>query len=639
MAVSWENTGYDFAALVTPGADNDDLKVLLHNFGSQAKTIGMRVWRLDPGSYRVTVGSDANHDDTMDSVSQDFTMELAERGQTVPIELPAQRLHVVEVEQLSSRGVTWTDLTDVALASADVILTPERPVAGETVRADITIHNLGSVTARDIDIAAFGTTLDEGGDLLSSVAVTLLEAPNDLQPKTAQVTLNFVLPTDINPVYFSIQIDPWNKISEITERNNLVVYQNEDLTSPVEIEWIGLGPASQDPPDPDADSDGMLDVWEGEHGLDSSDPSDAGLDNDGDGFTNLAEYEGETDPNDGKVHPYLVVCGLGESASGWSEGLYGDYSQKSWFRVGWSTYNEANGEARVATGDIDGDGKDEVILGLGPVSGNSGVPGGWFEILDDDESRLGWGRVSWSSYNSENGETWPACGDVDGDGVDEIVIGFGSGGAGWFEVFEYGSGTVSHKAWVRVRWSAYGTSDGEVRPACGDVDSDGRDEIVVGLGSSGSGWFEVFDDGEAGYADLGWQRVLWNEYNGINGETRPACGDIDGDGVDEIVIGLGSGSAGWVEVFEYGGQGLAHRDWVRVRYQSYNDANGETRPVCGDIDGDGRDEVVVGLGQGGGGYVAVCDDASQGYGHLAWARVHWQAHNTNNGETWPGVKK
>ena len=71
-------------------------------------------------------------------------------------------------------------------------------------------------------------------------------------------------------------------------------------------------------------------------------------------------------------------------------------------------------------------------------------------------------------------------------------------------------------------------------------------------------------------------------------ETRPACGDVDGDGVDEIVIGLGSGGAGWVEVFEYGGQGLTHRDWVRVRYQAYNGMNGETRPACGDVDGDGK---------------------------------------------------
>jgi len=223
--------------------------------------------------------------------------------------------------------------------------------------------------------------------------------------------------------------------------------------------------------------------------------------------------------------------------------------------------------------------------------------------------------------------------------VDEIVIGLGSGGSGWFEVLDYASGVVSHKAWVQVRWSGYRSSDGETRPACGDIDGDGRDEIVVGLGSSGAGWFEVFDDGTAGYGHLSWPRVSWNAYNSANGESRPACGDVDGDGVDEIVIGLGSSGSGWFEVFEYEGGRAVHRDWVRVRYKDYNSQDGESRPVCGDIDGDGRDEIVVGLGQGGGGYMEVFDDASAGYGHLAWPRVHWQAAVSANGETWPGVKK
>jgi hypothetical protein len=396
----------------------------------------------------------------------------------------------------------------------------------------------------------------------------------------------------------------------------------------------GAGPVN-----PDLDSDGMPNIWEVQHGLNQEDPSDAAMDNDADGFTNLTEYEGDTDPNDPKLHPYLLVSGLGGSSEGWAEAFYGDYTQKGWLHVGWSSYTAVNGEARLATGDIDGDGKDEIVMGLGPVEGDSAIPAGWFGVLDDDHSHLGWGRIGWSGYNSSNGETWPACGDVDGDGVDEIIIGLGSGGSGWIEVFDYISGQVSHKAWVQVRWSAYRASDGEVRPACGDVDGDGRDEIVVGLGSSGSGWFEVFDDGVAGYGHLSWSKVSWNAYNNAHGESRPACGDIDGDGVDEIVMGLGSGGSGWFEVFEYEAGQVTHRDWVRVGYKAYNSEDGETRPVCGDLDGDGRDEIVVGLGQAGGGYMEVFDDASNGYTHLAWPRIHWQAAVSANGETWPGVKK
>lgn len=47
----------------------------------------------------------------------------------------------------------------------------------------------------------------------------------------------------------------------------------------------------------DADLDGMPDDWEGEQGLSSADPADALLDADGDGRSNLAEFQAGTDPH------------------------------------------------------------------------------------------------------------------------------------------------------------------------------------------------------------------------------------------------------------------------------------------------------------------------------------------------------
>ena len=47
----------------------------------------------------------------------------------------------------------------------------------------------------------------------------------------------------------------------------------------------------------DSDNDGMPDAWEIAHGLNPNDPSDADQDRDGDGLTNLQEYQLGTDPN------------------------------------------------------------------------------------------------------------------------------------------------------------------------------------------------------------------------------------------------------------------------------------------------------------------------------------------------------
>jgi hypothetical protein len=357
-----------------------------------------------------------------------------------------------------------------------------------------------------------------------------------------------------------------------------------------------------------------------------------------DNAANESDFSGEVSAVTGPS--YRLISGLGETSEGWIEAFTEGYSHEDWLRVTWGAYNSANGEARIATGDIDGDGRDEIIVGLGPVGGDASIPGGWFELLDDDYTHLAWGRINWGSYNSANGESWPACGDVDGDGVDEIVIGLGSGGGGWFEVFDYTGGSVVHTAWVRVNWSTYNNANGETRPACGDIDGDGYDEIIIGLGNGSGGWFVVFDYDAANLAHTAWGRVSWSTYNNANGETRPACGDIDGDGYDEIIIGLGNGSGGWFEVFDYTGGSVVHTAWGRVSWSTYNNANGETRPACGDIDGDGKDEIVIGLGLGGGGWVEVIDDAAGGYAHLAWPQVHYGSYNQGaNGETWPVVKR
>ena len=340
----------------------------------------------------------------------------------------------------------------------------------------------------------------------------------------------------------------------------------------------------------------------------------------------------------------LVISGLGSYplSGGWAETFAEGYSHGDWVRVNWAAYNSVNGEARVATGDVDGDGKDEIVLGLGSVDGNPAIPGGWFELLDDDFSHLAWGRINWATYNGANGESWPACGDVDGDGRDEIIVGLGSGGGkGWVEVFDYDAGSITHTAWARVNWWVYNTADGETRPACGDIDGDGRDEVVVGLGSAGGGWFKVFDDALAGYAHLAWPRVQWATYNGANGESWPACGDVDGDGRDEVIVGLGTypAAGGWFEVFDYDGGALAHTAWARVNWWVYNTADGETRPACGDVDRDGRDEVIIGFGSAGRGWFEVFDDALGGYAHVAWPRVQWSLYNSANGETRPAVKE
>lgn len=314
----------------------------------------------------------------------------------------------------------------------------------------------------------------------------------------------------------------------------------------------------------------------------------------------------------------------------------GNYDHLHWTRVRWESYNRSSGETRPALGDVDGDGLDEIVIGLD--SNGSG----YLEVLDDAEAghaHLQWLVIPWSNYNSANGETWPAVGDIDGDGLDEIVVGLGpNGGSGYLAIFDDASANYAFLRWLRVPWSSYRSANGETRPALGDIDGDGSAEIVVGLGpNEGKGYMMVFDDASTDHASLKWLSVPWSSYRNSNGETWPALGDVDGDGLDEILMGLGASGGGRCCIVDDANANYAFLKWLSVPWGSYCNSNGETRPAAGDTDGDGRAEVVVGLGAGGGGWVAVFEDANLNFAFDRWRQVPFSSYNADMGSSRPAI--
>src|SRR5207302_333340 len=98
-------------------------------------------------------------------------------------------------------------------------------------------------------------------------------------------------------------------------------------------------------------------------------------------------------------------------------------------------YNAAfGGGVRVATGDVNGDGTDDVITGAGP---GGGPP---VEAVSGKDGTL---FRSFVAYNAAfTGGVCVAAGDVNGDGYADIVTGAGSGGGPHTEVFSGKDGSV-----------------------------------------------------------------------------------------------------------------------------------------------------------------------------------------------------
>lgn len=226
-----------------------------------------------------------------------------------------------------------------------------------------------------------------------------------------------------------------------------------------------------------------------------------------------------------------------------------------------------------------------------------------------------------------NGSVRPSACDLEGDGDRDLVVGFGKGSGGAVAVLRIEDGAVVEVDSITAGTSSYRAEGGRTTPACGDLDGDGRAEIVVGFTGSMRGVVQIFDDVSTGFAPMASARSNAQGYmqlpvpSRFRGATFPALGDIDGDGRDELVVGLSEVRGGLIVVLEDATEGFTihevnrtGRPWIQVEPSATSSMSGGIAiPSLGDLDGDGRDEMAVGFGWGSRGRVAILDDAVAGY--------------------------
>jgi serralysin len=158
----------------------------------------------------------------------------------------------------------------------------------------------------------------------------------------------------------------------------------------------------------------------------------------------------------------------------------------------------------------------------------------------------------------------------------------------------------------RLAFLAYdpGFPGGVTVAAC-DVDGDGRADVVTGPGPGGAPHVRVVS-GATGAELAG---VLAFD-PGFRGGVFVACGDLDGDGRPEIVIAAGPGGAPHVRAFRLAGGGLSVEVASFLAYDPAMTAG--VRVGAADVDGDGRAEILVAPGPGAGPHVRALRLASDG---------------------------
>lgn len=390
----------------------------------------------------------------------------------------------------------------------------------------------------------------------------------------------------------------------------------------------------------DGDGDGWVDADDpdcadgsAEAGYGSADCND-GVDDDGDGVADAADPE----------------CATALTAS--EEAHAAPVGEPSIADVGIRLLGDAPnryaGFAVSDAGDVDADGYDDILVAAGDYSATWLVRGPMLadESLADADARI----TASTDYDGAIYAT-AAAGDLDGDGLGDVVLGsYGAwGGSGRVYVLPGPIlGEIDMSAGVIYTGEA-GDYAGISLDGGDDLTGDGVPDVVVGaFGTSGSrGRVYVL----AGPASTGGD--LQDQHAVIEGENSQdyagggvaVVGDVNGDGDDDLIVGAqGGGSADRGRVYLLHGPaasgGLADAD-ATWDGEVEGDQLGRSVDGPGDVDGDGYAELLTGTlqnnepGAGAGSAYLVRGGALSGAGSIADADTIFRGESSGDRVGYP----
>lgn len=391
---------------------------------------------------------------------------------------------------------------------------------------------------------------------------------------------------------------------------------------------------------------------------------------DGDGLDELAVAARNADMNAGRV--YVV---FGQYAGG-PVALSKLEEQQKGFVIFGELAGDFAGTTVAGLGDVDGDGLGDLAIGAPKASPNGKGSGAAYVVFGKATSDpvylalVGTGAGGFAINGEEQsdfaGRSVAGAGDVDGDGLQDIVVGaYGADPGGSFSgaayvVFGREAGKPTELSAISSGMGGGFAINGEVSldfagfavGGAGDVNGDGLSDIVVGAyghdtaGDGAGRGYVVF--GKASASAVLLTDVAAGQggaaFDGQAAYDRAAfaiagAGDVNGDGFCDVVIGApladaGSEDSGRAYVV-FGGPGMTSGslDTVAAGTSGFTldgtqgrDYAGTSVERAGDVDADGLDDVLVGApgsnphgGDSGRAYVIFGDPSPQSQNLLSFS--------------------
>ncbi|MES2638027.1 MAG: FG-GAP-like repeat-containing protein [Myxococcota bacterium] len=261
--------------------------------------------------------------------------------------------------------------------------------------------------------------------------------------------------------------------------------------------------------------------------------------------------------------------------------------------------NTGFGYAVSGAGDVDNDGYDDVIVGAWGYSGSTGraylFPGSATGVATTAATTLtGEGTTNYFARSLSG------AGDVNGDGYDDVIVGAYGYESMAGRVYLYpgsATGLSSPTTLTRapgVKAFGYSVSD------AGDLNGDGYADIVAGAPGyayGDIGQVSVYAGSASGITPTAAGTLATGAIYDLFGSAVSGAGDVNGDGYDDVIVGAYryEGSVGAAYVFSGTASGISTTPAATMVGESTLLYFAFAVSGAGDVNGDGYDEVMVGV--------------------------------------------